>query len=265
MSAPASLGDDLALARHLADEARAISLAMFRGRFGRRVKADGSIVTDADEAVERAIRRRLQAERPTDAMLGEEEGQTGGGHRRWIVDAIDGTHSFAAGGDQWGTLIALEIDGRIAVGVCDQVPIDRRYFAARGRGAFCAVGGAPPVRLAVSEAADLEQSRCFVPNNEWLPDAETRAQATALLAATRQPVPGDHPALLVAAGDFDLAVYFMGGPWDVAAPSIVVEEAGGRFSDRLGGTSIERGGGIFSNGRVHDAVLAVTARAGAQT
>ena len=89
----ADLTADLALARALADEARAISLGAFRGRFERRRKKDGSIVTSADEAVERAIRARLGRERPDDAMLGEEFGETGSGPRRWVVDAIDGTAS----------------------------------------------------------------------------------------------------------------------------------------------------------------------------
>ena len=253
------LAADLELARKLADEARAISLAAFRGRFEKRRKPDGSIVTSADEAVERAVRARLGRERPDDAMLGEEFGETGGGPRRWIVDAIDGTASFAAGGEQWGTLIALEIEGTVAVGVCDMAPIDRRYYAAAGQGAFCIERGGKPARLRVSSTGDLARSRCFVPGPEWTRGPD-RMRGAALATRTNIFETEDHPALRVAAGEIEAAVFFMGGPWDVAAPSIVVREAGGRFGDLHGGASIALGGGLFSNGAVHAAALAVVGR-----
>src|SRR5262249_57175730 len=100
-------------------------------------KSDGSLATEADLAVEDDLRRRLGVERPHDAVLGEERGLTGDGARRWILDAIDGTVDFAAGGAEWGTLIALEIDGPVALSVCDQPVHERRYWAVRGRGSFC--------------------------------------------------------------------------------------------------------------------------------
>jgi histidinol-phosphatase len=255
----ALLAADLKLAQALADEARSISLALFRGNFGRRRKADGSIVTDADEAIERAIRARVGRERPGDAMLGEEYGETGSGPRRWIVDAIDGTAHFAEGRPHWGTLIALEIDGEIAVGVCDMAPIDRRYFASAGQGAFCSERSGAPVRLQVSDAAQLQRARCFVSGPEWTPVPD-RPRSAALAAQTQSVEPDDHPALRLAAGELEVAAFFMGGPWDVAAPAIVVREAGGRFSDLHGGGSIARGGGLFSNGRLHAAALALAGR-----
>jgi len=254
-----TLEADLELAQRLADEAREISLGMFRGSFGQRRKADGSIVTDADEAVERKIRETLARLRPADAILGEEQGQTGSGNRRWIVDAIDGTHSFATGSSQWGTLIALEIDSELAVGVCDMAPIDRRYWAASGAGAWSRDGTDAAVRLCVSGSDSLAASRCFVPGPEWLP-ANDREPSHALVRATRAVTPDDHPALRVAAGELELAAFFMGGPWDVAAPAVVVIEAGGRFTDLAGGTRTDLGGGLFSNGAVHDAALALVRR-----
>jgi histidinol-phosphatase len=250
---------DLALALELADLARTISLTMFRGSFGQRRKADGSIVTDADEAVERAIRERLQRDRPYDAMLGEEGGEFGTGPRRWIVDAIDGTHSFAQGGEQWGTLIALEVHDEVVVGVCDMAPRDRRYWAARGQGAFRRQGTADPARLGVSPGETLAESRCFVPGHEWLPAADQQ-RGHRLAGMTLPQSADDHPALQVAAGELELAVFFMGGPWDIAAPSIVVTEAGGRFSDLAGGNSLALQGGVFSNGHVHQSALDVVRR-----
>lgn len=253
-----SLDDDLAFALRLADTARAISLARFRGRLIRRTKPDGSIVTDADEAVEDALRAAIRQERPGDAVLGEERGQTGSGSRRWVLDGIDGTNSFANGDPYWATLIALEEDGEIVVGVCDQSPRDRRYFARRGGGAFLEEGGAPGRRLRVSSTEQLRRARGFVPSPEWLRDAQARTIAATLADASQPEVPEDHPALLVARGELDFAVFFAMGPWDVAAPSIVVREAGGRFSNLLGRTELS-GGAVFSNGRLHDAVLAITA------
>jgi len=250
---------DLELALRFADDARAISLAMFRGSFGRRRKADGSIVTDADEAIERAIRARLARERPDDAMLGEEFGQTGSGRRRWVVDAIDGTHSFASGSELWGTLIALEIDGDVVVGICDMAAMDRRYQATRGGGAFCIERGATrPLTVSRNEA--LADARCFVPGDEWMPDAAAKARADALRGSTTAVGADDHPALLVATGAIDVACFFRAGPWDIAAPSIVVDEAGGRFSDLAGGKNIATGECVFTNGALHADVLGLVGR-----
>jgi histidinol-phosphatase len=93
-------------------------------------------------------------ERPGGAFLGEERGETGDGPRRWIVDAIDGTVSFAQSSTGWGTLLALEIDGHIAVGICEMSPTGKRYWATRGGGAYVSTGGEPGVRLAVSDVEE---------------------------------------------------------------------------------------------------------------
>jgi histidinol-phosphatase len=248
------LDADLALALRLADVARGISLARFRGAFEKRIKADGSIVTEVDEAVEDALRDLLARERPSDAILGEERGASGAGERRWIIDAIDGTHAFAEGALGWGTLIGLEVAGKVVVGVCDDPPIDRRYWATAGGGAFRADANGAPSRLRVSAARELAQARSFVPPAQWVRTAEARAMSEALATATRPTAAEDHPALQVAFGGYDLAVFFMAGPWDLAAPSLVVTEAGGRFTDLAGGSTLT-GGAVFSNGVLHDATL----------
>jgi len=249
-----SSNPDLDLALRLADAAREISLARFRGPFQKRLKADGSIVTEVDEAVEDELRELLARARPNDAILGEERGASGAGERRWIIDAIDGTLSFAAGKTGWGTLIALEVGGEIVVGVCDDPPIDRRYWAVRGGGAFRADGASQPRRLQVSGTTDLQRARSFVPPPEWVRGDDAQAMAVALAAATRPTASEDHPALQVAFGGYDVAVFFMAGPWDLAAPSLVVEEAGGRFTDLSGAVTLTAGA-VFSNGSVHDATI----------
>lgn len=250
----ADVSADLALAQRLAAAARSVTMARFRGAFAARNKPDGSLVTEVDEATEDAIRAIVARERPRDAFLGEERGETGSGRRRWIVDAIDGTLDFAAGTTGWGTLIALEIDGHIAVGVCEMSPLGKRYWATRGGGAYVSASGAPDVRLAVSDTRELAAARCYVPAPQWVRTDAARAMARAISAATVPYRQDEHPALEVASGRAELCVFFMAGPWDLAAPSLVVEEAGGRFSDLAGGRTLT-GGAIFSNGRLHDAAV----------
>jgi histidinol-phosphatase len=196
----------------------------------------------------------LARERPGDAILGEERGASGAGERRWIIDAIDGTHSFAEGDVHWGTLIGLEVAGKIVLGVCDDPPIDRRYWAVKGRGAFRSDAGGAAVRLRVTQASELAQARSFVPPEQWVRTDEARAMCAALASATRPTDAEDHPALQLAFGGYDVVVFFTAGPWDLAAPSIVVEEAGGKFSDLKGGNTLT-GGAVFSNGRLHDATM----------
>ena len=236
-------------------------MSRFRGTFTSRSKADGSLVTEVDEATEDEIRAIVARERPQDAFLGEERGETGSGNRRWIVDAIDGTVSFAAGTTGWGTLIALEVDGAVVVGVCEMSPIGKRYWGARRRGAYVSSEGEADVRLAVSGTAELAAARCFVPPALWVRSDAARAMSSALGAASLPYEQDEHPALEVAAGSAELCVFFMAGPWDLAAPSVVVEEAGGRFSDLAGGRTLTNGA-VFSNGRLHDAAIELLQQAG---
>jgi histidinol-phosphatase len=258
MSTNYGLADDLAFAHELADTARELSLTYFRRQPKQYAKPDGSIVTEADQAVEDELRRLLAAARPDDAILGEERGASGSGARRWVIDPIDGTNEFVRGGTQWWSLIALEIDGRIAVGVCEQPAVQRRCWAIRGGGAFNSVASSNPAPMRVTRTSDLSAARVFVAPPEWLRDASARQRAAALAAVSKPEPHVDHPALQVAAGGYEAAVFFFAGPWDLAAPSIVVEEAGGKFTDTAGHYDIAGSGAVFSNGLVHDAVIAIT-------
>jgi histidinol-phosphatase len=255
------LDAELAFAHRLADVAAAISMRHFRANVERWTKADGSIATAGDLAVEDALRALVARERPGDAFLGEERGQTGEGARRWIVDGIDGTADFAADLPDWGTLVALEADGRIHVGVCDQPVHRRRYWAARGRGAYVTdAATGEERRLSVSDAADLRTARTYIPKPEWALDASNRATIERLLRETTPLPHQDHPALLVATGAREAAVYFLGGAWDLAAPLLVVEEAGGRFTDAEGRYDWTTGSAVFSNGVLHEMLLPLTGR-----
>src|SRR6185436_119447 len=130
------MSPDLALALAFADTADEISLGRFRASdLLVETKPDRTPVTEADRAVEEAIRERLARERPDDGMLGEEFGVTGGASRRWIVDPIDGTRNYSRGIPVWATLIALEEDGRVVLGVVSGPALHRRWWAERGGGA----------------------------------------------------------------------------------------------------------------------------------
>jgi histidinol-phosphatase len=253
-----TIDDDLELAMRLADAARERSLFYFRRELQQWSKGDGSLATEADLAVEDELRGRLAVERPGDAVLGEERGQTGESTRCWIIDGIDGTIDFAAGEPDWGTLIALEVDGQVLLGVCDQPVHKRRYWAVRGGGAFSMDDGAnTAIRLQASRHADLATARSYLPPPHWVPDEISQKVGNALVLATRPEPHGNHPAIQVAEGGYEFAMFFLMGPWDIAAPALIVEEAGGRFSDFFGRFSIRSGSAVFSNGVVHDDVLAL--------
>src|SRR5581483_9195703 len=135
------MADDLGLALELADVADAITLA----RYGAadlvvETKPDLTPVTEADTAVERALRERLSSDLPDDSVVGEEFGVSSApdASRRWIVDPIDGTKNYVRGIPVWATLLALEDGGRLRVGVVSAPALGRRWWAVRGQGAFVA-------------------------------------------------------------------------------------------------------------------------------
>jgi len=251
------LESDLALAHRLADVADGIALRDFTGEpLVFTEKPDGSPVTTTDPEVEAALRAIVAEERPGDAFLGEEVGATGSGPRRWIVDGIDGTIEFVAGRRGWSTEIALEEDGEIVVGVCTSPALPLRTWAHRGGGAAGRARGEPTARR-VSGTASLEGARVSTIAPVDVLDGEALALAERLLVRSTYVEPVRHAAVLVAEGVVDLGLQLGGGPWDYAALALIVEEAGGRFSDLAGQVRIDGGGPrLFSNGVLHDAALA---------
>ena len=255
-----SFDDDLALALRLADAADAVSLARFRAQDLRvETKPDRTPVTDADRAVELGIRDLLAAERPGDAVLGEEYGGGREAGRQWIVDPIDGTTNFLRGQPIWATLIALAVDGRPVVGVVSAPALGRRWWAARGSGAWAASPEEEPQLLQVSAVRDL--SDAYISYNAlqywdragWLPR---------LLALTRRVwrarALGDFWSyMLVAEGQLDVAGEHDLKVYDVAALVPIVAEAGGRFTDLDGGEVPWSSTALATNGPLHDGVLAV--------
>jgi histidinol-phosphatase len=243
------MGPDLALALRLADAADAISSGRFRAHDLRvETKPDLTPVTEADHAVEVEVRALLAAERPGDAVVGEELGATEG-RRRWIVDPIDGTRNYSRGVPVWATLVALEDDGVLQVGVVSAPALGRRWWAERGGGAFAdgepvRVSGVERVEDAVLSFA-LEQDLPALARRCWHPRGY-----------------GDFWAhMLVAEGAVDGAVDAVGvSLWDLAAVQVIVEEAGGRFSDFAGAARSDGGTAVSSNGLLHDELLRAVAR-----
>ncbi|MCW2545005.1 MAG: histidinol-phosphate phosphatase [Frankiales bacterium] len=248
-----SLADDLELALRLADAADALTLSRFRAQdLVVSQKPDLTPVSDADLAVEEAVRTLLSRHRPDDAVLGEEHGTTGSGPREWVIDPIDGTKSFVRGVPVWATLIALRIDGRVDVGVVSAPALGRRWWAARGSGAFA--DGAP---IRVSQVAKIaDASLSYSSLSGW----EKQGRLDALLQLSRDCWRtrglGDFWShVLVAEGAVDASFEPEVSLWDTAPLQVIVEEAGGRFSDLSGQARPDGGSIVCSNGLLHGHVL----------
>ena len=245
---------DLAFALELADQADAIAL----GRFDAadlvvETKPDLTPVTEADRAVEQALRKRIAEGRPGHAVVGEEFGADEAGSARWILDPIDGTKNYLRGVPVWATLIALEREGRVEVGVVSAPALQRRWWAARGEGAF--LDGR---RIRVSRVAELSDALLSHASlTSWEEHGRGEQFLTLVRSCWRTRGFGDFWShVLVAEGAVDLAVEPEVELWDLAALQVIVEEAGGRFTD-LGGAATPAGGSAVStNGLLHDRVLA---------
>ena len=239
------MGADLDLALRLADAADAIALSRFRARdLVVETKPDKTPVTEADFAVETELRTILAVERRRDAILGEEEGQHGSSARRWIVDPIDGTRNYSRGVPVWATLIALEDHGKIVLGVVSAPALHRRWWAERGEGAHANGDVVRVSRVARAEDAvltfALEQSLPSLAGRAW----HARGY-------------GDFWShMLVAEGAVDGAIDAIGvSLWDLAAVQVIVEEAGGTFTDFAGEHRVDGGSAISSNGLLHADLL----------
>lgn len=242
---------DLELALRMADAADAITLDRFRAAdLCVTRKPDRTPVTDADTAVETALRALIAAERPGDAVLGEEEGGSlDGATRGWVLDPIDGTKNFSRGVPVWATLIGLTTSGTATVGVVSAPALGRRWWAAPGAGAWTrdATGTRRITVSGVTELADAYASTTDARGlgERWarLGDAvwETRAF-------------GDFwQHCLVAEGAIDLAVDAGASPWDLAALVPIVREAGGRLTSLSGDDGFTGGDGLSTNGHLHEA------------
>jgi histidinol-phosphatase len=256
---------DLALALSLADDADRISLSRFRAEdLIVETKPDLTPVSEADRAVERALRERLAAERPADGILGEEYGSEGAGARRWILDPIDGTKNYVRGVPVWATLIALMDGDDIVLGVVSAPALARRWWAASGFGAYAIDPASPsPRRLQVSAVRRLEDASFSYSDAVGWDRRDAAAGLGTLLTQTwRQRAYGDFWShMLVAEGVVDVAAEPELESYDMAALIPVIVEAGGRATAFNGSPALVGGSLITSNGALHASVLDLVAPA----
>jgi histidinol-phosphatase len=249
------LQQELDLALELADRADEITMGRYRAAdLQVETKPDSTPVTEADRAVETALRERLSELRPQDAVVGEEFGDSGGAEaeRRWIIDPIDGTKSYLRAMPTWSTLIALEVAGEVVAGVVSMPALKRRWWAARGAGAH-SEGRALRVS-GISQLADAQL--CWSDVEAW--DEVGRPEAILALARAcwRSRGVGDAwQYMLVAEGAAEIALDPSVKLWDLAAVKIIVEEAGGAFTDLRGVVTASGGSGLATNGILHQAAL----------
>jgi histidinol-phosphatase len=248
---------DLALAQELADAADVVTQRRFQALDLRvDTKPDTTPVSDADLAVEALLRERLGAARPGDTVLGEEQGElvgtAGPGSRRWILDPIDGTKNYVRGVPVWATLLALEVDGEITVGVISAPALGRRWWASRGGGAY-----ANGRRIEVSKVAAMgDASFAYSSLAGWEEQDRLVGFLDLTRAVWRDRAFGDFWShCMVAEGAVDISAEPEVSLWDIAPLKVLVEEAGGTFTDLRGNAGPNGGSIVCTNGPLHAQVL----------
>ena len=270
--------DDLALALRIADAVDALTVAGSLGDFAVEMKADDTPVTAIDRAAENLVREMLAAERPADAIQGEEYGTTegitavgtptegawqdGASTRRWVVDPIDGTKNFVRGVPAWATLIALVDGDAPVVGVVSAPALGRRWYASQGAGAWATtrLAGFPdePRRLSVSGVASLADASISYASLDGWEERGLLQHFLGLLGSTwRTRAFGDFWSyMLVAEGAVDIACEPELALHDMAALVPIVTEAGGRFTSVAGAQGPWGGDAVATNGLLHADVIA---------
>lgn len=272
---PIDLQDDLALAHALADLADAISLDRYQAQdLVITTKPDNTPVTDADRAVETAIREALATHRNTDGLVGEEFGSDKGtSGRYWVIDPIDGTKNFMRGVPTWATLIALvsvNSSGveEAVVGIASAPALARRWSASKGHGAFVRFNPGSADDLSEEFDASSHEKKISVSKVGKLSDASISYSdfvgwgdrlepfQKMLASAWRTRGIGDFWShMLVAEGAVDVAIEPSLALWDMAALDIIVREAGGTFTNTAGQNGPFGGSGVSTNGVLHNAVI----------
>jgi histidinol-phosphatase len=255
----ASFTDDLRLAHVLADDAESIAMDRFKSLDLHVVtKPDLSPVSDADHSVEQAVRRTLARARPRDAVQGEEQGTSGWGPRRWVIDPIDGTKNFVRGVPVWATLLALMVDDEVVVGCVSAPALGRRWWASKDGGAWTGRSLMHARECHVSDVDDIaDASFSYSSMAGW--DAIGRLDG--FLALTRRcwrtRAYGDFWSYtLVAEGAVDIAAEPELALHDMAACDVIVREAGGTFGGLDGKPGPLGRNALATNERLHDAAMA---------
>lgn len=253
------LSSRLTLALDAARSAGGVALGYFNhGRFDINTKRDGTPVTAADEHAEQLLRNAVLDAFPDDGILGEEFPETRGrSGYRWIIDPIDGTKSFIHGVPLWGTLVAVEHEGRSVVGVIHMPALNETVYAAAGQGAWHVKGNQSPVAARVSSVDSLSRSVACITAPDLMVKAgmSDRFCAFAARCAAMRGWSDCYGHVLAATGRVEVVLEPAVAPWDIAATVVVMKEAGGRCTDWRGNESAYSPTALVSNGLVHEEAL----------
>ena len=246
--------DELSLALELADMADRITIEQLgTSDLGVTYKPDMTPVSRVDWEVEQALREYIDTRRPGHVVTGEELGTSEGDGPRWIIDPIDGTENYVRSIPVYATLLALEKHGRLILGVVSAPALHRRWWAVRGHGAFA--NGKPIRTSAVSDLTDAQL--CYGDLSGWEERGLNEKALALFRRCSRTRGFGDFwTHMLVAEGAADIAIEPEGELWDLAALQVIVQEAGGRFTDLEGVAWASGGSAVSTNGLLHDEVLA---------
>ncbi len=248
----------LDVAQAACDEADSLAREHFRRDLQIDTKPDRTFVTQADTAIELRIRERLAGAFPDHGLVGEEYGvEAGDASVRWYIDPIDGTHNFIRGVPLFGTLLAVERDGELQAAVLSAPALDERWWAHRGGGAWARHGSLRPVRIEVSGVSALGDAQILYGSRRDLVSSGRAPGFDGLLQDVwRERGFGDFWGYaLVAEGAGEAMIEVDLKTWDAAAPTVLIEEAGGRVTDFEGRRAIDSGSIVASNGRLHPIIL----------
>ena len=238
------------------DETDRIALTHFAGELTVRAKHDRTLVTQADTEIETRLRDRIADAYPAHTVVGEEFGSAAdAGAGRWIIDPIDATHNFVRGIEVFATLLAFERDGLLEVGVVSAPAMQRRWWAIRGQGAH--VRERVDRRIHVSDVSAMGEAHVLFGTIRGLDAAGLGPGLRRLTsAAWRDRGFGDFWGhMLVAQGSAEAMLEYGVSPWDMAAPHVIISEAGGRMTDLSGRSSWTGAQILTTNGALHDEVL----------
>ena len=247
----------LGVAHEWLDETDRIALTHFAGELTITAKHDRTLVTQADTQIETRLRERIADAYPTHAVVGEEFGSAAdAGHGRWVIDPIDATHNFVRGIEVFATLLAFERDGELEVGVVSAPAMRRRWWATRGGGAHVR-GDGNERQIHVSTVDTLDQAQVLFSTLRGLDAAGLgRALHRVTALAWRDRGFGDFWGhMLVAQGSAEAMLEYGVNPWDMAAPHVIITEAGGRMTDLAGRPSWSGPQVLTTNGGLHDRIL----------
>ncbi|MGH2416892.1 MAG: inositol monophosphatase family protein [Candidatus Limnocylindria bacterium] len=246
----------LRIAHDWLDETDGIALTHFAGELTIEAKHDRTLVTQADTEIETRLRERIADAFPAHTVVGEELGSAeDAGDGRWIIDPIDATHNFVRGIEVFATLLAFERDGVLELGVVSAPAMRRRWWAASGEGAH--LRERVERRVHVSTVASIEHAQILFSTLRGLDEAGLgRALHRLTTAAWRDRGFGDFWGhMLVAQGSAEAMLEYGVAPWDMAAPHVIIREAGGRMTDLSGRSSWSGPQILTTNGAMHDQVL----------